>query len=242
MKKVILILALIAHSSLVLSQGQGGSGSGLGDVIGIVGGVADAAELVAITTDVIQATIDTQDKLKDLRDEIKNVEGLLNSPAYAAYGNPQHKNKFLNKLNHKARSVQMYSTILKNSATVLKKVLTDIKETKAGASAIQVVGKVVEKVADTALDKLTGGLLGGGNSDAAAKAVNKLNTDMKGQNLEARLVEFLLKLDAFNQAIDRLYWEVTALKYSVTSYMGLSYFYSIPANSNIRSYAAKKGY
>jgi len=190
------------------------------------GEVADAAELVLIAVDIIEATSYTADKLKTCKQEIDEVEALLKSPSVIKYMADRDRREWAKEIRQVSMNVQLYATLLTNT-------LKRLKMLEGG------LGKEAAKSVTDAIQGVTSVINGGSGSQAVVNAVDDASANQKKATLESNLVSILLKLDDFNKSIDKLVLQVRRTSESIGNQLGYNLLVSMP-NRSIKKYAERR--
>jgi hypothetical protein len=224
----------------------------INDIIEGAEDVADMAELVAITADILEATSFTREKLKACRGNLKQLDLMIGLSGLTRYVPENRRRTWATKVQSKIRTVEMYSTILTN----ILKMLTNLKEDlakhkvlkgeigraiKQGVSnamvyvkKIPVYGEIIDSVAE---------VFGAGskNSDMLPieDAVLSMEHQRKTATLEEQLVEFLLRINEFNEGVTKLERDTQLMTYAFGSNVSIGLMCSVP-NRSIHEYATRK--
>jgi hypothetical protein len=229
-----------------------GASAQINDIIEGAEDVADMAELVAITADILEATSFTKEKLKACRTNLKQLNVMIGQPELVRYVPENRRRAWATKIQSKIRTVEMYTTILANVLKMLTKLKEDLakhkvlkgeigRAIKQGVSNamvyvknIPVYGAIIDGVA---------GVFGAGSENAdmlpIEDAVLSMEHQRKTTTLEEKLVEFLLKINEFNDSVTRLERDTQLLTYAFGSNVSLGLMCTFP-NRSIRDYASRK--
>lgn len=186
-------------------------------------GIADAAELAAITVDIIESTSFTLEKTKACESELKQLEDLIKDPKIKKYLPDGKRRKWANDVRVVTMNVRLYSTLI---SSMLRKLGTIEKS-------------LIAKNGEKLLNSISGAV-SGGTSQSSAKVVDAMKDVEAGveqATLQQTLISFLIKIDDFNTAVDQLMAETSRLSEGLGAELGFAILTSLPARS-IRDFAA----
>jgi hypothetical protein len=187
--------------------------------------VADAAELAAITVDIIESASFTLDKIKTCQSEIKQLESLVNDAKIRKYmPNGRHR-LWADQIKGVSMNVKMYAILVSSS-------LRRLTTLKGG-----LIAKNATKLIESAGELVSGN--SGNASEPVVQAIDEVEVGVQKASLEQTLVSFLLKLDTFNRDVDELVATVNGLSESLGAELALAVLMSIP-NTTIIDYASRK--
>lgn len=213
---------------------------------------AEIAELVSISTSIIETTTYTKEKLKNCKKNLEDLKFMVESPDVQRYIPENRRREWATKVRSKMRVVQMYSTVLSNVIKMLQDLQKKLGKQKALKGA---VGRAIKQGVANAMVYVRKIPVYGEIIDGVAKAFGASSDDAdmipienealalgsvkEDATLEEQLIGFLLKINQFNESISKLEKDTEMLSNSFGATVGMSIMLNMP-NRSIREYARHK--
>jgi len=241
MRNIILLLLLVGSIGAYAQPDQE-------EIAGAIVEVADGAQLIAITADVMDDTFSSIDRIQRINQEMARITTELGSPANFKFISPYTRNATLGTIRIQARQLEVYARTLANVIRSVSSITVQIGLINRATTKVQ-VDKALAAIRAVAGGTTIAGFEFGGNADAnsVAQLKDNLNSN-KRYAVQNQILSFLTTLDGFNRSISVLENEVYRLAGKVRNSFGVGvlfhgssgnlHTYIVQRNSRIESAAA----
>jgi len=246
-KQAFIILSIVFCSTNLTAQLK------VDDLTNTAQDIADIAELITIAADIAETTSYTLDELKECRDNIADLEAILNASFSAKYVSVKGRREWADKVRLMGGNVKLYSSIISNVNKRIKALREELIKQKAVQGEINQklkegianIMKVVSKVPGYGqIADGVAGVFGVSSKDAEfipiTNSVKALDSEMKKKTLTDQLVDFLITMNDINESVIQLRRDTQAAKANMGNMLGYNILVSMP-NRSIQQYAKDRG-
>lgn len=239
MKKLLLIVAVsLCFAANTKAQ----------NVVDVLNDVADMAALVSMGTDVLDQSLLIDDKMREARRQIKEINRLMQDEKFWKYTNSALRNRTLRNVQNNARTIQIASVSVKNLLLLTKDLMRQAGNAQ-GNKTMALIKKIVAKASARA-----GGvkILGSGYDGANTLGVEAELEDNKYDNASGMIFQgmmtIILKIDEINRIADQILRDAYAFRSQFEASFGIGVLIYHTSNYNLytqvqkRQEADKKGY